>query len=122
MKAAIYANRGIPGGVQVAEIEKPTPKDDEVLLRVCAASVNPLDYHLRKFAPYLVRIPGRDVAGRVEAVGRSVTQFKAGDEVFGTCRGACAEYACVSESRLIAKPSHLSFAQASAVPIAAFTA
>jgi NADPH:quinone reductase-like Zn-dependent oxidoreductase len=95
--------------------------------------VNPLDSHLMKGTPYIGRImtglrkpkitrPGVDVAGRVEAVGRNVTQFKPGDEVFGSCRGAFAEYACTSESALVRKPDNVTFEQAASVPVAAITA
>jgi NADPH:quinone reductase-like Zn-dependent oxidoreductase len=94
------------------DVEKPVPKDNEVLIEVRAASVNPADWRLKGGAPYVFRVlfllrkptptePGRlghDVAGQVEEVGRNVTRFKPGDPVFGTCRGALAEYACASES------------------------
>jgi len=133
MKAIIYRNYGSPDVLKCEEIEKPTPGDDEVLIRVRAASLNPLDYHLMKGGPYIVRIllgllgpkikrPGRDVAGQVEAVGRNVTQFKLGDEVFGTCRGALAKYVCASESALVMKPDNVTFEQAASVPVAALTA
>ena len=114
------------------EIEKPTAGDDEVLIKVRAASVNPAD-RLFRGTSYIVRILtglrkpkdarlGRDVAGQVEAVGRNVTQFKPGDEVFGACRGAFAEYACTSESALVMKPENVTFEQAASVPVAALTA
>ena len=133
MKAIIYRNYGSPDVLKCEEIEKPTPGDDEVLIRVRAASLNPLDYHLMKGGPYIVRIvlgllgpkikrPGRDVAGQVEAVGRNVIQFKLGDEVFGTCRGALAKYVCTSESALVMKPDNVTFEQAASVPVAALTA
>jgi NADPH:quinone reductase-like Zn-dependent oxidoreductase len=104
-----------------------------VLIEIRAAAVNPLDVHLMKGKPYAARLmlgltrprttcPGRDVAGRVEAVGRSVTQLKPGDEVFGVCHGAFAEYACSSEARLIKKHARISFEQAASVPIAGLTA
>ena len=93
-----------------------------MLIKVRAASVNPLDYHLKRFGPYLVRIPGRDVAGEVETVGWNVAQFKAGDEVFGSCRGAFAEYACTPESKLVMKPVNVTFEQAASVPVAGYTA
>ena len=132
MKAIVCHNYGPPDVLQCEEIEKPTPGDDEVLIKVRAASVNPVD-RLFRGRPYLVRIKiglskpkdtrlGRDVAGVVEAVGRNVTQFKPGDEVFGTCRGAFAEYACASESALVMKPDNVTFEQAASVPIAALTA
>jgi len=134
MKAIVYQNYGPPDVLQIEEMEKPTAGDNEVLIKVHAASVNPLDWHFMRGTPYIVRIVmtglskpknprlGVDVAGHVEAVGSKVTQFKAGDEVFGTCRGAFAEYVCTSESNLVIKPNNVTFEQAAAVPIAAFTA
>jgi NADPH:quinone reductase-like Zn-dependent oxidoreductase len=133
MKAAAYTRYGPPDVVQITDVEKPVPKDDEVLIKVRAASVNPLDWHFMRGTPYFLRILagllkpkdtrlGVDVAGRVEAVGRNVTQFKPGDEVFGSCRGAFAEYACTSESALVMKPDNVTFEQAACVPIAALTA
>lgn len=122
MKAAVYTRVGSPDVVQLTEVEKPVPKDSEVLIKVRAASVNPLDYHLKRVGPYLVRIPGRDVAGSVEGVGRKVTQFKPGDRVFGTCLGAFAEYACTAESRLARKPENVTFEQAASAPVAGYTA
>jgi NADPH:quinone reductase-like Zn-dependent oxidoreductase len=129
MQAIVYAHNGV---LKLEEIEKPVPADNEVLLKVRAASVNPLDYHfmrhafLRPVMAIATRVktlrPGRDVAGQVEAVGRNVTQFKAGDEVFGACNGAFAEYACGRESAFVAKPSSVSFEQAASVPVAALTA
>ncbi len=134
MKAAVYTRYGPPDVVQITDVEKPVPKDNEVLTKVCAASVNALDWRLMRGKPLFVRLmigglrkpkvtrPGVDVAGRVEAVGRSVTQFKPGDEVFGVCRGAFAEYACVIEDKLAPKPADLSFEDAAAVPVAAISA
>ena len=133
MKAIVYYHYGSPDVLKCEEIEKPTAGDDEVLIKVRAASVNPLDWHFMRGTPYFVRIMaglrkpkitrlGVDVAGQVEAVGRNVTQFKPGDEVFGSCRGAFAEYACASESALVVKPANVTFEQAAAVPVAAFTA
>ena len=108
MKAIVYSNYGSPGVLKYEESEKPTPGDNDVLIKVRAASVNRYDWHFMRGTPYFVRIPagllkpkdrrlGVDVAGSVEAVGKSVTEFKPGDEVFGVCRGAFAEYACASE-------------------------
>jgi NADPH:quinone reductase-like Zn-dependent oxidoreductase len=133
MKAAVCSRYGPPDVVQITDVEKPVPKDNEVLIEVRAASVNPFDWHLMRGTPYIVRIMagllkpkdkrlGVDVAGQVEAVGRNVTQFKPGDEVFGACRGAFAEYACTSESALVMKPDNVTFEQAASVPVAAFTA
>ena len=133
MKAIVYYRYGSPDVLKCEEIEKPTPAEDEVLIKVRAASVNPYDWHFMRGTPYFVRIPagllkpkdrrlGVDVAGWVEAVGRSVTEFKPGDEVFGVSRGAFAEYACASESALVMKPANVTFEQAASVPIAALTA
>lgn len=136
MKAAVHSRYGPPDVIEIKDVEKPVPKDDEVLIRVRAASVNPLDWRLLRGAPYVARVffglrkptsarpgrLGRDVAGQVEAVGRNVTQFKPGDEVFGACEGAFAEYACAQESRLAVKPSGLTFEQAASVPVAGLTA
>ena len=132
MKAIVYHNYGSPDVLLCEEIEKPTPGDDEVLIKVRAASVNPFD-RLYRGRPYMIRLMtglrkpkdtrlGRDVAGQVEAVGRNVTQFKPGDEVFGSCRGAFAEYVCALESALAVKPANLTFEQAAAVSIAGLTA
>jgi NADPH:quinone reductase-like Zn-dependent oxidoreductase len=132
MKAIVYRGYGSPVVLACEEIEKPTPGDDEVLIKVRAASVNPLDRHIMRGRPFLLRIafglrkprtrPGRDVAGQVEAIGRNVTQFKPGDEVFGACRGSLAEYACTRESALATKPNNMTFEQAAAVPVAGLTA
>jgi NADPH:quinone reductase-like Zn-dependent oxidoreductase len=129
MHAIVYGNSGV---LKLEVIDKPGPADDEVLLKVRAASVNPLDYHFAKhpfLRPVMARVskvktlrPGRDVAGEVEAVGRNVTHFKISDEVFGACNGAFAEYACARESALAIKPSKVSFEQAASVPVAALTA
>jgi NADPH:quinone reductase-like Zn-dependent oxidoreductase len=132
MKAIVYYNYGSPDVLKCEEIEKPTAGDNEVLIKVRAASVNPVD-RLFRGTSYIVRILtglrkpkdtrlGRDVAGQVEAVGRNVTQFKPGDEVFGACRGAFAEYVCTSESAFVVKPDNVTFEQAASVPVAAFTA
>jgi NADPH:quinone reductase-like Zn-dependent oxidoreductase len=144
MKAAIYSRYGPPDVVQINDVEKPVPKDDGVLIKVRAASVNPLDEGLMKGGGRVViglRKPkntrlGVDVAGQVEAVGRNVTQFKPGDEVFGVCisdpkasalrvwipQGAFAEYACAPESALVMKPDNVTCEQAASAPVAAFTA
>ena len=134
MKAAIYTQYGPPDiVVQITNVEKPVPKDDELLIKVHAASVNPLDSHLMKGGPYIVRVllglgkpkikrPGVDVAGQVEAVGENVTQFKSGDEVFGLCKGTFAEHVCAPESAVVIKPDNVTFEQAAAVPVAALTA
>src|SRR5256884_1152202 len=132
MKAIVYRNYGSPDVLRLEEIEKPSAGDNEVLIKVRAASVNPLDLLFRGTS-YMVRVItglrrpkdtrlGVDVAGQVEAVGRNVTQFKPGDAVFGTCKGAFAEYVCTSESALVLKPDNVTFEQAASVPIAALTA
>ncbi len=116
MKAAVYT-KGKSGKVlEMKDLEQPVPKSNEIVIRVRAASVNPLDWRLKS------RRPGVDVAGQVVAVGGTVTQFKPGDAVFGACKGAFAEYACASEARLVPKPESVSFEQAAAVPIAGLTA
>ena len=134
MKATVYNRYGPPDVLQIRDVEKPVPKDNEVLIEIRAASVNPLDWRLMRGKPLFARLmtgglrkpkitrPGVDVAGHVEAVGRNVTEFKPGDEVFGVCRGAFAEYACVIEDKLAPKPTSLSFEDAAAVPVAAITA
>lgn len=133
MKAIVYHRYGSPDVLACEEIEKPIPGNDEVLIKVRAASVNPLDCHFMRGTPYLFRIAtglhkpkfprlGVDVAGHVEAVGGKVTQFKPGDEVFGACRGAFAEYACTSESSVVTKPNNVTFDQAASVNVAGVTA
>lgn len=134
MKAIVQDSYGPPEVLQFADIENPTVKANEVLVRVHAAGVDPGVWHLMAGLPYLVRlmgygvrtpkvrIRGRDVAGRVEAVGAEVTGFRQGDEVFGICEGSFAEYACVRTDRLLIKPERLTFEQAAAVPISALTA
>jgi len=137
MKAIVFHNYGSPDVLKCEEIETPTAGDDEVLIKVRAAALNPYDWHFVRGMPYLIRIMaglrkpkvtrlGFDVAGEVEAVGRKVTRFKPGDPVFGGCfgarAGAFAEYACTSESALALKPHNVAFEQAAAVPMGALTA
>jgi NADPH:quinone reductase-like Zn-dependent oxidoreductase len=131
MKAIVYRKNGPPEVLTCEEIEKPTPGDNEVLIRVRAAAVNPLDVHVMKGGPALLRpifgprklkVPGVDLAGVVEAAGAGVTQFKAGDAVFGTGRGAFAECAVAPEPKLAIKPDGVSFEDAAACPVAALTA
>jgi NADPH:quinone reductase-like Zn-dependent oxidoreductase len=131
---AITQDRYGPAEVlRLERVERPVPGDHELLVRVHAAGVDPGVWHLMTGLPYpirlgfglrrpKVRIRGRDVAGRVAAVGRRVTRFRPGDAVFGTCEGSFAEYACLREDRAVAKPANLSFEQAAAVPISAQTA
>jgi len=138
MKAIIYTKYGPPDVLQLKEIEKPTPKDNEILIKVHAASVNAADWHLLRAKPFLVRlmgmgllkpknkILGADIAGRVEVVGKNVKQFQPGDEVFGDIfdcgLGGYAEYVCASEDALVLKPESVTFEEAAAVPLAALTA
>ena len=134
MRAIVQNRYGAPEEVlQLAEIEKPEAGDGEVLVRVHAAAVAGDDWHLVRGLPYVARLStglskpktpatGRELAGVVEKVGGSVAQFKPGDEVFGWCDGAFAEYAAVSENALVLKPANLSFVQAAVVPVSSFTA
>lgn len=137
MKAVVYTEYGSPDVLRMEEIEGPVPKDDEVLVKVYAASVNSADWHYLRGDPSFMRlgigllkpkqhILGSDIAGRVEAVGSSVRQFKPGNEVFGdisSCgMGGFAEYACAHEDALMLKPSGVSFEEAAAVPMASVTA
>jgi NADPH:quinone reductase-like Zn-dependent oxidoreductase len=133
MRAFVYAEYGPPEVLQFTEVATPAPGDDEVLVSIRAASVNPLDWHRLRGTPYVLRIQaglrqpkatrlGVDMAGRVEAVGKHVKQFRPGDEVFGPCRGAFAEYVCASESVLVLKPARVTVEQAAAVPVAALSA
>jgi len=137
MKAIVFTQYGSPDVMPLAEVAKPTPKDDEVLIKVYAASVNAADWHVVKADPFLVRlqfgmfkpkfsIPGADIAGRVEAVGRNIKEFKVGDEVFGDLSssgwGGFAEYVCAKESMLVLKPANITFEQAAAAPMASVTA
>jgi NADPH:quinone reductase-like Zn-dependent oxidoreductase len=137
MKAIVYREYGLPDVLELEEVQKPTAGDDEVLVKVHAASVNSWDWDLLRGKPLLFRllwgvlrpkheIPGADIAGRVEAVGRTVTEFQPGDEVFGDlCEcgwGGFAEYACARESALALKPANMTFEQAAAVPQAAVMA
>jgi len=134
MKAIVYRCYGSADVLEFEDVNKPTPADDEVLVKVVAASVNPLDWHFMRGTPYILRLMsglsapnetslGVDFAGTVEAVGSNVKRFKPGDEVFGGGNGAFAEYITVGEDAALAmKPANLSFRQAASVPIAALTA
>ena len=137
MRAIVYHTYGSPDVLKLEDVQKPVPQDDEVLVQVHAASVNAADWHLMRGTPFLARLVnglqkpkntklGADVAGRVEAVGRNVTQFQVGDDVFGCIPihelGSFAEYVCAHEDALALKPAKMTFEQAAAVPLAAFTA
>jgi len=137
MKAVIYTKYGTPDVLQLKEVEKPTPGDDEVLVKVHAASVNDWDWGLLQGKPFInrllfgllkpkVQVLGCDIAGKIEAVGRNVKQFQPGDEVLGDISecgfGAFAEYVCVPENALVSKPASITFEEAAAVPQAAVLA
>jgi NADPH:quinone reductase-like Zn-dependent oxidoreductase len=135
MKAIIYTKYGPPEVLQLKEVEKPTPKENEVLVKVFAASANPADWHMIRGEPKFARltfgltkpkniIPGIDIAGKVEAIGKNVKGFQPGDEVFGDSGwgGAFAEYVCVSENRVVIKPSNISFEEGASISVAAISA
>ncbi|SNY75729.1 NADPH:quinone reductase [Nocardia amikacinitolerans] len=133
MKAIIQDRYGSPEALEFGDVDPPAPGDDEVLVRVHAAAVNALDWHVMRGDPYLARpmmglrgprakIRGRDFAGRIESVGRNVTRLKAGDEVFGEADGAFAEYLAAPEGVVAHKPARLTFEQAAAIPLAGNTA
>ena len=134
MKAIVHDRYGSPDEVlEFQDIDKPVVEDDEVLVRVHAAALNAADWHIVRGLPYIGRlafgllkpknsVPGLDVAGRVEAVGKNVTQLRPGDEVYGESDGAFAEYMCGGEDVLAPKPANLTFEQAAAVPLSANTA
>jgi NADPH:quinone reductase-like Zn-dependent oxidoreductase len=134
MKAILQTSYGSPDVLQLAEVEKPDPKENQVLVKVHAASVNALDWHALSADIFLVRLMGGgllkpkdprlgvDVAGRVEAVGSNVTRFQVGDEVYGAGTGSFAEYAIARESSLVLKPTTMTFEIAAAIPVAALTA
>ncbi len=138
MKAIVYHKYGSLDVLRLEEIQKPTPSDNEVLLEVHAASLNAYDWRMQRADPFLVRLMGGgllkpknkilgvDMAGRIESIGRNVTQFKPGDDVFGDLagygQGAFAEYVCAPENALALKPTKVTFEEAAAVPMAAVTA
>lgn len=134
MNAAIYRCYGSPDVIELVKTEKPSPKDNEVLVKIMAASVNPLDWHYMRGSPYFMRLGsgigapddfrmGVDFAGTAEAIGKNVTRFSPGDRVFGGKSGAFAEYLVAGEDRAIARiPDNVTFEQAAATPIAGLTA
>jgi NADPH:quinone reductase-like Zn-dependent oxidoreductase len=134
MRAILQHKYGLPNDVlQLQEIEKPVPKDDEVLVAVHAACAHIGDWHLMRGIPSIIRamygfrapkipVPGTDVAGTIEAVGKDVTRLQPGDEVFGFCERAFAEYACAPENQFLRKPADFDFEQAAAIGVSAFTA
>ena len=133
MKAIVQDRYGSADVLELSDVENPQPGDDELLIRVHSAGVDPGVWHLMTGLPYLVRVMGFGLrkpkirirgtdAGTVEAAGRNVTQFKQGDPVYGTCDGSFAEYACAKAERFASKPANLSFEQAAAVPVSGMTA
>lgn len=136
MKAIVSEIYGGPEILQLKQVDKPIPKDDQVLVKVHASSINPLDWHFMRGTPRMARLAmggffkptitilGADIAGRVEAVGKNIKEFKPGDEVFGTPKGlgGLAEYVCSKENVLVTKPANITFEQAAAIPVAALTA
>ena len=137
MKAIVLTQYGSKDVLELRDVEKPLPKDDEVSIAVCATSVNDWDWCLMRGTPFYIRmlcglrqprvqIPGAEVAGRVEAVGKNVTRFKPGDAVYGDISecgfGGWAEYVCVPETALALKPDSMSFAEAAALPHASMLA
>jgi|SRR5271157_2829538 len=134
MKAIVYTKYGSPDVLHLEEVEKPTPKDDEVLIKIHASSLNAYDWHFLTADIFLIRLMGggllkpkntrlgADIAGRIETVGRNIKQFQPGDEVFGMVEGGFAEYVCAPDSALALKPVNASFDEAAAIPMAAITA
>jgi NADPH:quinone reductase-like Zn-dependent oxidoreductase len=134
MKAIVQDEYGSPDVLELREIDRPSAGDGEVLVRVRATSVNPADSHFMRGTPFALRMAGNgmripknpvlgiDVAGVVDAVGKDVTRFRPGDEVFGWCRGAYAEYACAAQDHFVSKPANITLQQAAAIPLAAITA
>ncbi len=133
MKAIVQTGYGSPDVFELKEIDKPVVEENDVLVRVHAAALHAGDYFAMRGEPYMIRlsagwpkpkdyVPGYDVAGQVEAVGKNVTQFQPGDEVFGACQRTCAEYVCATEDKFAPKPANLTFEQAAAVPTSAVAA
>ena len=134
MKAILFPKYGSPDVLQLTEVEKPTPTENQVLIKVIAAAVNPLDWHGMRGEPFIARMGngirkpkdqrlGADIAGRVEAVGKNVTDLRPGNEVFGAIgAGGFAEYACTREKNLVLKPGNISFEEAAAAPVVGLTA
>jgi NADPH:quinone reductase-like Zn-dependent oxidoreductase len=136
MKAIVYHSYGSADVLKCEDIAKPIPNDDQVLIKVRAAALNPVDWRMMGGVPFPIRLMmkmktpsvaqpvgiGRDVAGVVEEIGKEVTQFKVGDEVFGNCEAAVAEYACAKEKGVVTKPEALTFEQAASIPVAGLTA
>ena len=137
MKAIVYEKYGLPDVLEFKDVEKPIPLDDEVLIEVHAASVNAYDWHFLTADVFLIRLMsgglfkpkkktlGADIAGKIAVIGKNVTQFHVGDQVFGTAKGGSggfAEYVCANEKSLVLKPTNVSFEEASTASMAALTA
>jgi NADPH:quinone reductase-like Zn-dependent oxidoreductase len=134
VKAILFPRYGSPDVLRLTEVEKPVPNENQVLIKIVAESANPLDWHRMRGEPFIARMGeglrkptdtrlGADVAGHVEAVGKNVTEFKPGDEVFGAISaGSFAEYACTREKNLVLKPGNISFEAAAAAPVVGLTA
>jgi NADPH:quinone reductase-like Zn-dependent oxidoreductase len=134
MKAILYTKYGPPDVLELHEVQKPVPKENQVLVKIHASSVNAFEWRRFTLPSVVVRLIGGglrepkeksiggDLAGRVESIGSAVTRFRPGDEVFGLAKGAYAEYACTAEDKLVSKPTNVSFEAAASVPIAALTA
>ena len=133
MKAIVFAKYGSPDVLQLKEVAKPVPQDNEVLIKIHASSVNPFDWRTMRAKPFFIRLKegllkpknkrlGADFSGQIEAVGRKAKQFQPGDKVFGICSGAFAEYVCVNEDEIALQPAGATFEEAAALPIAAITA
>ena len=134
MKTILFPRYGSPDVLELRDVEKPTPNENQVLVKIVAAAANPLDWHRMRGEPFLARMGeglrqpqdprlGADIAGRVEAVGKNVREFKPGDEVFGAVgAGGFAEYVCTREKNLASKPTNVSFEAAAATPVVGFTA
>lgn len=134
MQAILFHNYGSPDVLQLEEVDKPTPQEDQVLIKIHACAANPLDWHRMRADPVLVRLGdglrrpknprlGADIAGVIEAVGSAVKTLQPGDEVFGEIgAGGFAEYACVKETAVVPKPANLTWVEAAAVPVAGLTA
>ena len=133
MKSIIYRKYGTAEVLELVEVDIPVVTDNQVLLKVHAASINPADWHIMRGTPYLLRLQtgilkpkngsfGLDMAGVVEAVGKNVSEFNVGDEVYGESKGALSEFAVISKDQCVMKPVNLSFEEAAAVPMVGFTA
>ena len=133
MKAIVYHKYGSSKVLKLQEVDIPKVGDDEVLLKVHVVAINPFDWHMMRGTPYFMRLQtglfkpknsrlGNDLSGRIEAVGKNVTEFQRGEEVFGGSNGALSEYVCASPNALIQKLSNLTFEQAAALPVAGLTA